>query len=190
MNKFVGALALGSTTLIAACVDAPAPEQVVTPQPPDLEPGGSTLDIRRDAGEVIGSDFVCTGTWPHYYTPCDYPWSTQAITLAKAFDGLLRLTLRRDFVPNDYEPYPIEGGGSAVFIYLLFDAPDGALIAFARETTVTPDSGVEEISDPIAGWINPIALSPWSDRRNAGKFSLTFSWGAIHGTYDTGPPTL
>jgi hypothetical protein len=25
------------------------------------------------------------------------------------------------------------------------------------------------------------------DGRNAGKFSLTFAWGAIHGAYDTDP---
>ena len=180
MNKPVGALVLGSVTLAAACADAPPP--VTSP-----EPQGSPLDTRREAGTVEGSNFECTGNWPSTYTPCNYPWSTRAVTSASDLNGLVVLRLERNVVPNDREAFPTDGGGSTVFLYLDFNTPDDAVSAFGLEVTfsVRGDRRLDELSSPISGWINPLVLSRTADGRNAGKFALTFDWGAIHGSYDT-----
>jgi hypothetical protein len=39
--------------------------------------------------------------------------------------------------------------------------------------------------DASAGWIEPVAKAVSTDGRNAGRFSLTFDWGTMSGTYDT-----
>jgi hypothetical protein len=40
--------------------------------------------------------------------------------------------------------------------------------------------------DPaLSGWIEPVAVSETPEGRNAGRFSLTFDWGTIAGTYDS-----
>jgi hypothetical protein len=175
MNKRVIALAFGSATLAAACTDAPQ---------------GTPLEVRREAGTVDGSNFECTGNWPSAYTPCNYPWSTRAATFASGSDGFVTLRLGRNLVPNDHEGDPVDGGGSSVFLYLNFNTPDDAVRASGVEITfsVRGDRSVDGISNPISGWISPLVQSRTAAGRNAGKFSLTFAWGAIHGTYDTASP--
>ena len=42
-----------------------------------------------------------------------------------------------------------------------------------------------ETQQPLDGWLEPVAKSPTADGRNAGRFSLTFDWGTVSGTYDT-----
>jgi hypothetical protein len=177
MNKFVGTLVLGLATLGAACIDAHEP----SPDPENSPVAGGTVN---------GSKFECTGNWPSNYTPCNYPWSTEAKTTASGSDGLVTLHLGRNHVPNEYEGFPDCGGGSFVFIDLDFNTPDDAVRASGREVTFSPDGSLAiiETSDPVSGYILPIVLSRTPEGRNTGTFSLTFPWGAIEGSYDTDPP--
>jgi hypothetical protein len=139
------------------------------------------LEIRHSGAAVAGSSFQCTGTWPSALTPCGYGWASQPQTVAiSEAPGKVRLVLRRS-------PMPVDGGASIVTIDLSFDA-SGKPTATAQETTSRPPLGKEtETSTPIAGWIDPIAMSAVADQRQAGTFSLTFAWGSISGTYDTAP---
>jgi hypothetical protein len=162
---------------LVACANAPSG----TPSsgPPDPPTGETDLEIRHSGAAVTGSSFQCTGTWPSALTPCGYAWASQPQTLAVSEgSGKLRLVLRRS-------PMPVDGGASTVYIDLSFDTT-GTVGATAEESTTQPPRGVMvETSKPISGWIDPIAMSAATDARNAGKFSLTFKWGTISGTYDT-----
>jgi hypothetical protein len=139
------------------------------------------LEIRHSGAAVAGNSFQCTGTWPSAMTPCNYGWTSQPQTAAFAGgNGTVRLTLRR-------VPIPVDGGASMVHIDLRFDA-GGKPTATAQETTTrAPLVKTVETSKPIAGWIDPVAMSDDPAARNAGAFSLTFTWGSISGTYDTAP---
>jgi hypothetical protein len=172
MSKLVEALVLGSATVIAACTDS------------------VPLDTTLAAGMVNGSAFECTGDWPHSWNPCNYPSSPEAATFASGSDGIVTLRLGRKLVPSPDEGYPTCGGGSSVFLVLDFNTPDDTVLTSANEVTFSGigDGSILETSDPISGTINPIVLSRDPEGRNAGKFSLTFAWGAIRGTYDTDPP--
>ncbi len=144
--------------------------------------GQSELEVRHSGTPVIGSSFQCTGTWPSSLTPCGYAWSSQPVTQA-IIDGtgVVRLALGRS-------PIPIDGGASTVDIELTVGA-GGLVGATAQESTSRPGTAqVVERSDPTTGWIDPVAIGTTTGARNAGRFSLTFAWGSISGTYDTAPP--
>lgn len=143
----------------------------------------SRLEIRPSSGAISGSSFQCAGTWPSALTPCTYPWNSQPQTLA-VDNGphVVELVLRR-------VPIPVDGGASMVYIDLRFAAHDRLVQATAHETTTQAGTlRVVETSDAIDGWIAPSVVGRTADARNAGEFSLSFPWGTISGTYDTGSP--
>ena len=164
----VSALSAGVLGLVACATTPPT--------------GQSELELRHSGGQLTGSSFQCTGTWPSVLTPCGYTWSSKPVTLAISDGtGVVQLALMRS-------PIPVDGGASAVDIDLTLGA-DGLLGATAQESTTRPPLGqVVESSKPTAGWIDPVVIGATSDARNAGRFSLTFAWGSISGTYDTAPP--
>jgi hypothetical protein len=164
---------------LMAC--AASPSGPPSSGPPDPPTGQVDLEIRHSGAAVAGSSFQCTGSWPSPLTPCGYSWTSQPTTLATSDgDGKVRLVLRRS-------PMPVDGGASTVYIDLSF-APGGTVAATAEESTTRPPLGqMVEASKPLSGWIDPIAMSAAADARQAGAFSLTFAWGTISGTYDTGP---
>jgi hypothetical protein len=172
----ISVLSLGVLGLVAC---ATTPSGTPSSGPPDPPTGQAGLEILHSGAAVAGSSFQCTGTWPSALTPCGYAWSSQPQTLATT-DGAgdVRLVLRRS-------PMPVDGGASTVYIDLSFD-PSGTVGATAEESTTQPPRGLMvESSKPISGWIDPVAMSAAADARQAGKFSLTFKWGTISGTYDT-----
>ena len=60
--------------------------------------------------------------------------------------------------------------------------------ASGQETTTSPGTlRVIETSEATSGFVDPSVMGRTPDVRNAGKFSLTFDWGTISGTYDTAP---
>jgi hypothetical protein len=146
-------------------------------------PGDTPIDLHTTSGAPVnGTSFQCTGTWPSAMTPCDYPWSSSPTTGATDDgDGLVHLILHRN-------PIPVDGGASNVYLDLQYGV-EGQLSATAREeTTRAGDVATVETSDPTEGWIEPVVTGRTAQLRNAGRFSITFAWGSISGTYDTAPP--
>lgn len=174
----ISVLSVSLIGLVACATTPPDPPSGGPPDPPVVQ---DDLEIRHTKPSVAGNLFQCTGTWPSSLTPCGYAWASQPHTAATSdLTGALRLVLHR-------VPMPVDGGASTVYIDLSFDA-GGAPTATALEATTRPPLGKEtETSTPIAGWIDPIAMSAVTDERQAGAFSLTFTWGSISGTYDTAP---
>jgi hypothetical protein len=156
-----------SLAVVAACADSPAT-------------GNGQIELRSSgSGPVTGSAFQCTGTWPSAWTPCDYPWSSKPVTSAIGDDGaLVDLSLHRS-------PIPVDGGATVVVLALQFGV-DGPINASAQASTSRAGT-VNPIttSAAISGWVDPVDMGHTAEVRNAGRFSLTFSWGTISGTYDT-----
>jgi hypothetical protein len=190
MNKLVGVLLLGPATLVAACMDAP---EETAPPPSDLPVPGTPQPVPPGGGPLInGSSFTCTGSWPSPYTPCQYPNSTRSVTTATGSDGRVTLALSRDLDPSSLDRVPVEAAGSTVYIDLDFNTPNGATLFSVREITLSSNGtfDIEETSTPISGWVGMIYTSRDPAGRNAGRFSLEFTWGSMAGTYDTDPPTF
>jgi hypothetical protein len=148
-------------------------------------PGTTAIALHTSTGAPVdGTAFDCTGTWPSSMTPCDYPWSSSPATSANDDgNGLVHLTLHRN-------PIPVDGGASTVYLDLQYGV-EGQLSPVAWEdTTRAGDVATVETSDPTDGWIEPVVTGRTAQLRNAGRFSLTFAWGSISGTYDTAPPQL
>jgi hypothetical protein len=166
-----GAFSLGALGLgLGACMSS------------DTEPptGSDGIEIRHTEPVVTGSQFTCTGAWPSANTPCGYSWTSQAATSALAMDvpNAIELVLQR-------HPIPVDGGASNVYLKLKF-ADDGTINASAQEQTTSAGTlRVIETSTATAGFVDPTVTGRSPEARNAGKFSLTFSWGSISGTYDT-----
>jgi hypothetical protein len=140
----------------------------------------SALEVRHTNPAVIGNQFHCTGTWPSQLTPCAYSWSSSPITDARDDGDIVHLTFART-------PIPIDGGASLVTVDLHF-AGDAVIAAKASESTTMAGTARQvESSEAIGGWIDPMVGSSAPGARNAGAFSLTFTWGSISGTYDTAP---
>jgi hypothetical protein len=159
---------LCAVSLIAAsCADRPPPD--------DFE-----LEVRHTDPLVTGNDFQCTGTWPSSLTPCHYSWNSQPATHALGDDAdLLHVTLLR-------VPIPIDGGASFVHLDLRYSGGE-LRSATAHESTSMAGTAREiETSVATAGWIDPSSARV-RDARNAARFSLTFTWGSISGTYDVAP---
>lgn len=169
-----GAFSLGALGLgLGACMSSPSDST----EPP---PGGNGIEMRHTEPLVVGSQFTCTGTWPSQWTPCGYPWSSQPATAAVAMDipNAIKLVLQR-------RPIPVDGGASNVYLKLKF-ADDGTISASAQEETTSPGAvRVVETSTATSGFVDPTVTGRTPEVRNAGKFSLTFTWGSISGTYDT-----
>jgi len=173
----ISVLSVGVFGLVACATTPPSGP----PDPPTGPTADVDLEIRHSGAAVAGSSFHCTGTWPSALTPCGYTWASQPVTSAVSDGaGKVRLVLSRS-------PIPVDGGASTVTIDLSFDA-SGNVTATAQESTTRPPLVRQaETSTPIAGWIDPVEMSAASDARQAGAFSLTFTWGSISGTYDTAP---
>jgi hypothetical protein len=156
-------------SLAAACTASPAP-------------GGPVALHSPPTGPVDGNHFECTGQWPSSWTPCGYDWPSTPMTTADADEpGVVRLGLERT-------PIPTDGGASVVYIDLAFDADDHVTTTAWEHTTSRTGNGAPfETSDPVDGWVEPVVTSPDPNLRNAGRFSVTFAWGSIEGTYDTAP---
>lgn len=173
----ISVLSVGVLGLMA-CATTPSSGP---PDPPTGPTGDAALEIRHSGAAVAGNSFQCTGTWPSAWTPCGYAWASQPQTTAISDGaGKIRLVLGRS-------PIPVDGGASTVTIDLSFDASGKATATAHESTTRAPLARQAEISTPIAGWIDPVEMSAASDARQAGAFSLTFTWGSISGTYDTAP---
>jgi hypothetical protein len=156
MQKLIGILMCGGLSAVTGCADS----------------------------NTMGSDFHCTGTWPHPWTPCDSPFPSRAATYSSTDGYFVELLLHRVVTEG---PVPIEGGGSVVYI----DIPVGpALDALTGAREVTTDSSgtgrVIETSTATSVLLEPIVTSATGDRE-AGRFSVSFAWGSIFGTYDTEP---
>jgi hypothetical protein len=176
MQSIIVACAVSAGALVTAAWPAPASAA----EPPTAR---STLEIRPFPGPVSGSSFQCAGTWPSALTPCTYPWNSQPQTLA-VDNGphIVELVLRR-------VPIPVDGGASMVYIDLRFAGHDRIVRATAHETTTQAGPlRVVETSEATGGWIAPSVVGGTADARNAGEFSISFPWGTISGTYDTGSP--
>lgn len=177
MQSIIVACALAAGAFVIAA--HPATASAADP----LAANRSRLEIRPSSGPVSGSSFQCTGTWPSALTPCTYPWNSQPQTLATS-DGphVIELVLRR-------VPIPVDGGASMVYIDLRFAAHDRIIQATAHETTTQAGTlHTVETSQATGGWIAPSVVGRTEDARNAGEFSISFAWGTITGTYDTGSP--
>jgi len=149
---------------------------------PSTPPTGQTdVEVRHTAPTVNGNSFECTGTWPSDLTPCGYAWSSQPATMALSpSPDMVELVLER-------HPIPVDGGASMVYLKLAF-AGDGTINASATENTTSPGTPrVIETSEATSGFVDPAVMGRTPDVRNAGKFSLSFAWGSISGTYDTAP---
>jgi hypothetical protein len=128
--------------------------------------------------DVRGNEFECTGTWPSERTPCDAPVESTASTSARSDTrDVVTLTLRR--LPSMREE-------SMVVIELAFGVKN-ELSATAHEVTVGGDilPRVIETSQALSLSLDPVTVSRTPEGRNAGRFSITFEWGSISGTYDT-----
>ena len=170
LRKLHALLAVLPLAGFGACASSPAEE------PPT---GQSDLEVRHTEPVVTGNVFQCTGTWPSQLTPCGYAWASQPATAAvgTAADAV-ELILER-------HPIPVDGGASSVYLKLKF-AADGTIGASAVETTTSAGvPRVIETSNATSGFVDPAVMGRTPDVRNAGKFSLTFSWGSISGSYDT-----
>jgi hypothetical protein len=145
--------------------------------------GGTPIALHATSGTPVdGSAFQCTGSWPSSMTPCDYPWSSSPV--ADATDdgnGLVHLILHRN-------PIPVDGGASTVYLDLQFGVEGQISPTAWEETTRAGNLATVETSEPTDGWIEPVVTGRTAHLRNAGRFSLTFAWGSIAGTYDTAPP--
>ena len=169
--------ALGALALAGCASNAEEPQP--SGQPSGQPTGQSDIEVRHTDPVVSGSAFQCTGTWPSQLTPCGYAWSSQPATLAVGTTAdSVELILQR-------RPIPVDGGASSVYLKLKF-ASDGTVSASATETTTAAGMPrVIETSDAVSGFVDPAVMGRSPGVRNAGKFSLTFAWGSISGTYDT-----
>ncbi|HMG22365.1 MAG TPA: hypothetical protein VK607_13630 [Kofleriaceae bacterium] len=138
------------------------------------------IELRHPTGEpVSGSAFACTDHAPDTLTPCE-PYARQRAVIrvmADAERDAVELGLSRN---SDW--IEVDGAGATAVLALRF-LEGGGLTAGARQDIVG-ERGVRR-SFPREGWIEPVELSSTPDRRNAGRFSLTFDWGTISGTYDS-----
>jgi hypothetical protein len=143
--------------------------------------GASELEVRHTHPQVSGSSFQCTGTWPSDLTPCAYTWPSQPFTAVSSQDpGTVVLSLGRS-------PIPVDGGASRVSIELTIGADGQMVSATAKESTSSAPTGqITESSNATGGWVDPDVVVGTVHGRNAGAFSLTFPFGTISGTYDTG----
>lgn len=166
MHKLMSTLVSGSLALVTGCLS--------------VDEG-----FTDGAGTVVGNDFRCTGEFPN---PHLHPCNGIPFTVAESNEpGVVNLTL---FATTPLGPWPTETTGSHVFIDLRFDdASRRDPRTSAHEITFlgTGSVLVVETSQPTSASIRPIVVSPTPEGRNAGKFSLTFEWGGISGTYDTAP---
>jgi hypothetical protein len=138
------------------------------------------VEVRHAKPSVVGNQFNCAGTWPSQLTPCAYSWASDPVTDARDDGDIVHLTFAR-------VPIPIDGGASMVTVDLHV-AGDAVIAAKASEATSMPGTVRQiESSEAIAGWIDPTVSGSAPGARNAGAFSLTFTWGSISGTYDTQP---
>ena len=129
------------------------------------------------ADDVTGNEFECTGTWPGEWTPCSTAVESTASTSVRSYaPDMVTLVLRS--LPSTREE-------SMVFIDLTFGV-NGEISAAAREVTVGGEMllRVIETSPAVSLVVDPVAVSRTG--RNTGRFSITFEWGSISGTYDTG----
>jgi hypothetical protein len=84
-------------------------------------------------------------------------------------------------------PVPIDGGGSVVYIFIPIGPALDAVFGAREVTTESSGSGrVIETSNATSISVEPTATSNTGDR-DAGRFSISFAWGSIYGTYDTEP---
>lgn len=174
-----GSLAMLGAVWLAGCLTSSSSSTGDPSGPPPLM--SADIDVHRTAAPVTGNSFSCTGNWPSTLTPCGYTWTSQAATSAFIDASGVHLSLRRT-------PIPVDGGASMVFIDLEVDS-SGVARAKAYEATTQPVTAhVVETSQPTSGWIDPAVTGVNPGARNAGQFSLTFSWGSIKGTYDTSQP--
>jgi hypothetical protein len=167
-----GAFSLSVLSLgLGACMSSPS----------DPPAGETDLEIRHTGAVVNGSEFTCTGAWPSVNTPCGYSWTSQPATqaLSTSEPDAIELVFGRT-------PIPVDGGASTVYLKLRF-ATAGMVNASAREATTAALGAPRtiETSSAIAGFVDPAVMGRTPQDRNAGKFSLTFPWGSISGTYDT-----
>ena len=73
-------------------------------------------------------------------------------------------------------------------VELTVDANGQIVNATAKESTSSPPTRkIVESSNATSGWVDPDVVAGTVHGRNAGVFSLTFPFGTISGTYDTGP---
>jgi len=171
-----GAFSLGVLCLgLGACMSSPMSS------PTDPPADETDLEIRHTGAIVSGSEFTCTGTWPSVNTPCGYAWTSQPATMALASSepDAIELVIRRT-------PIPVDGGASTVYLKLRFDASGMVSASAAESTTIALGAPrTVETSTATAGFVDPAVTGRTPQDRNAGKFSLTFPWGSISGTYDT-----
>ncbi len=151
------------STLVAfasgACASSPDP----TPE----------IGVRGTSGAPVdGTAFTCTPAAVR--TPCGptYEHQQSSIYVWSAVEDIVQVRLSRN---SD-----VEGGVTAV-LELQFGSEEQPIVS-AKE--ILGGIAYEE-QFPLDGWIEPVVTSRTPDGRNAGRFSLTFDWGTIRGTYDS-----
>lgn len=145
-------------------------------------PGSPSQDIEvRPAGgdPVTGTEFLCSEHAPAIKTPCEtYHAQRSIIVLRTTANHAVEIRLSRNA-----DAIQVDGEGVTAVLGLLFGI-EGEVFATAREDTI-PGEAPQRVRYPIDGWIAPVAASRTLDGRNAGRFSLTFDWGTIGGSYDS-----
>ena len=167
MNRLV-IIALGSVAVVGACASSPGSE----PAP--------NIEVRRSSGvPVSGTAFSCTDHASTTLTPCEvYPSQRSALAVRSDAQGVVDLVLSRNI-----SWITVDGAAAAAVVSLQF-LLEGEILATARQDTYTA-LGIPAAQYPRGGWIEPVAASRTAEGRNAGRFSLSFDWGTVSGTYDS-----
>jgi hypothetical protein len=145
--------------------------------PPRLDPDTGVVVLPTSSEPVSGTAFTCSSHSSSVLTPCDQHARPHTGTDARDLgDGTVELGLARSSIEAD-------GAVASARIALTF-APGGELTASAEQWFQSDHTSLER-RDARTGWIEPVATSPTAAGRNAGRFSLSFDWGTVSGTYDT-----
>ncbi len=170
----------GSTVIISTLVVFASGACASSPTGPAIP----EIEVRSASGApVAGTAFTCTPAAVR--TPCDAPFGQQrsSIYVSSAAEDIVRVQLSRN------SDVSVVDGPSATAVLELQFRSDQPVAVNAKQVR---GGWQYEEQFPRDGWIEPVVTSPTPDGRNAGRFSLTFDWGTIQGTYDSAdaPPPL
>ncbi len=140
----------------------------------------TAIEVRRLSGPPVdGTAFVCT--MADVQTPCDpVEGQPSSISVWSPAEDVVGIGLSRNSSAQAWD------GPAAFAVLNLRFMRDGGLVVTAYDYRSAGGwIGNERRQIPLDGWIQPTVTSPTPDGRNAGRFSLTFDWGTIEGTYDS-----
>jgi hypothetical protein len=142
----------------------------------------SELVLRPDSGAPAqGTAFACSEHDRRVLTPCDVLSLNVTALGISVEESSVRLRLGRTSSAAD--------GPSAAAHITLELTGEQVSGAAARQINITGGLAGSDIEqEAIEGWIEPVATSGSPDGRNAGRFSLTFDWGTMAGSYDSDHP--